>query len=176
MSFFGGPQASTASSAPKISNNNGSNKKNDVFVGNLSFDTEESHVHSAFQEIGPITHIKLMRDDEGKSRGFAFVEFADPNHALNAIRNMNGVELNGRTMRCNFSNNSHLEGLASRLGLDMTRDNLNGKANTANSNLGGGGGGGGEQASPFASKTIASEERCARCSNKGALSPCPPAS
>ena len=53
-----------------------------------------------------------MMDHEGKSRGFAFVEFGDPNHALSAIRNLNGVELNGRTLRVNYSNNSHLEGLA----------------------------------------------------------------
>ena len=93
-----------------------------------------------------------MSDNEGRSRGFGFVEFADPNMALNAIKNMNGVELNGRTMRVNYSSNSHLEGLASKLGLDMSRDSVNAQTNKAQGNRGGhkkrdpsssGGGGGG---------------------------------
>ena len=71
----------------------------------------------------------MMKDPDGRSRGFAFVEYGDPNHALSAIRNMNGLELNGRTLRVNYSNNSHLEGLAAKLGLDMSRDKLNEQAN-----------------------------------------------
>ena len=82
-----------------------------------------------FSECGQIQHIKMMTDPDGKSRGFAFVEYGDPNHALGAIRNLNGLELNGRTLRVNYSNNSHLEGLASKLGLDMSRDKLNEKTN-----------------------------------------------
>ena len=106
-------------------NNDGSNKKNDVFVGNLAFDTTEETLRSLFSEAGVVTTVKLMSDNEGRSRGFGFVEFADSNMALNAIKNMNGVELNGRTMRVNYSSNSHLEGLASKLGLDMSRDAVN---------------------------------------------------
>ncbi len=94
--------------------------KNDVFVGNLAFDTNEQHLLACFSDVGGVTSVKLMTDSEGKSRGFGFVEFSDPNNALSAIRNMNGFELNGRSMRVNFSNNSHLEGLAAKLGLDMS--------------------------------------------------------
>mmetsp|Transcript_21362 Transcript_21362/g.30595 ORF Transcript_21362/g.30595 Transcript_21362/m.30595 type:complete len:311 (-) Transcript_21362:34-966(-) len=57
--------------------------------------------------------------ETGKPRGFAFVEFEDAQAALSAIRNMNEYELNGRQLRVNFSNSSHLESLATKLGMDM---------------------------------------------------------
>jgi cleavage stimulation factor subunit 2 len=134
MSFFSGPVAASHSHTPShLSSNDGSNKKNDVFVGNLAFDTTEQHLLAAFADVGAISSCKVMVDGEGKSRGFAFVEFYDAQHALAAIRNMNGIELNGRTLRCNFSNNSYLEGLAGQLGLDMTRDSNNAAANMAKS-------------------------------------------
>lgn len=48
------------------------------------------------------------------------MEFEDPQAALSAIRNMNEYELNGRRLRVNFSNSSHLETLAEKLGMDLT--------------------------------------------------------
>lgn len=72
-----------------------------------------------FSDIGQIIKVRLVSDMEtGKPRGFAFVEFADAPNALAAIRHMNGKELNGRSIRVNFSNNSHLENLAKQLGMD----------------------------------------------------------
>jgi cleavage stimulation factor subunit 2 len=52
---------------------------------------------------------------------FAFIEYEDPQAALSALRNMNDYELNGRRLRVNFSNSSHLEALAGKLGMDLTQ-------------------------------------------------------
>ena len=49
------------------------------------------------------------------------MEFEDPQAALAAIRNMNDTELNGRRLRVNFSNSSHLEVLAGKLGMDFSQ-------------------------------------------------------
>lgn len=66
--------------------------------------------------------MRLVTDMEtGKPRGFAFIEFEDPQAALSAIRNMNDYELNGRRIRVNFSNSSHLEALAGKLGMDLSQ-------------------------------------------------------
>lgn len=98
------------------------NLKHDVFVGNLSFNTTEEQLHQAFSEIGRVINVRLVTDVEtGKPRGFAFVEFQDPQAALSAIRNMNDYELNGRRLRVNFSNSSHLEVLAGKLGMDLSQ-------------------------------------------------------
>jgi len=95
-------------------------QKNDIFVGNLAFGTTEEQLHQAFSEIGRVLNVRLVTDAEtGKSRGFSFIEFEDPQAALSAIRNMNDYELNGRRLRVNFSSSSHLEALAGKLGMDL---------------------------------------------------------
>jgi cleavage stimulation factor subunit 2 len=97
----------------------GQQQRNDVFVGNLDYTTTEEQLYAMFSEIGKIVKVRLVTDaGTGKFRGFAFVEFETPHDALAAIRNMNGKELNGRSVRVNFSNNSHLESLAKQLGMD----------------------------------------------------------
>lgn len=95
-------------------------ERNDIFVGNLNFSTTEEQLHTIFSEVGKLVKIRMVADAEtGKPRGFAFVEYEDPQAALSAIRNLNGYELNGRQIRVNFSNSSHLETLAGKLGMDM---------------------------------------------------------
>lgn len=110
-------------------------QKHDIFVGNLAFNTTEEQLHQAFSEIGRIIKVRLVTDMEtGKPRGFAFVEFEDPQAALSAIRNMNDYELNGRRVRVNFSNSSHLEALAGKLGMDLSQQTQQrGQSSTATS-------------------------------------------
>lgn len=106
----------------KIGQQQQSAQKHDIFVGNLAFSTTEEQLHQAFSEIGRVIKVRLVTDIEtGKPRGFAFIEFEDPQAALSAIRNMNDYELNGRRLRVNFSNSSHLEALAGKLGMDLSQ-------------------------------------------------------
>jgi cold-inducible RNA-binding protein len=73
-----------------------------LYVGNLSFRTEEQAVESLFTEAGPVESVRLMRDKAtGQSRGFAFVEMQSEEGAQAAIDRFNGQELEGRRLTVN---------------------------------------------------------------------------
>lgn len=75
---------------------------NRLYVGNLSFQTSEEELRSAFAQFGEVTEVKLVLDrDTGRSRGFAFVSFANGQDASRAIQEMNGAMLDGRALRVN---------------------------------------------------------------------------
>jgi RNA recognition motif-containing protein len=51
--------------------------QNRLFVGNLSYQTMENDLQDYFSQAGVVTSVNLMLDKvTGKSRGFAFIEFA----------------------------------------------------------------------------------------------------
>ena len=73
-----------------------------LFVGNLPFDVTEQEVREFFASIGPLTFLHLPVDrDTGKPRGFAFVEFADPKQAQEAIEKFNQALFGGRPLSIN---------------------------------------------------------------------------
>src|SRR4051812_11842445 len=73
-----------------------------IFVGNLSYATTESELETAFGEFGAVERVSVVRDrDTGQSRGFAFVEMTNPAEANNAIKALNGREVNGRALNVN---------------------------------------------------------------------------
>jgi len=77
--------------------------KNEVklYIGNMSFDTEEETLRSLFEEFGPIVDLYLPLDRfSGRPRGFAFVTMS-PDDAANAIDGTDGLELDGRILRVN---------------------------------------------------------------------------
>jgi len=77
----------------------GSNVK--LYVGNLSFDTAEESVRQLFEQYGTVSDCFLPTDrDTGKMRGFGFVTM-DGKDAETAITEVNGTELDGRTLRVN---------------------------------------------------------------------------
>ena len=60
-----------------------------IFVGQLPFQAEESHIKECFQQCGTVTDVTLMRDPTGKSKGCAFVTMQSIQEAENAIQKMN---------------------------------------------------------------------------------------
>lgn len=73
-----------------------------LFVGSLSFSTDDHGLRSAFEEFGEVTDAKVISDrDTGRSRGFGFVTFADAAAADAAIEGMDGASLDGRTINVN---------------------------------------------------------------------------
>ena len=95
--------------------------KNDVFVGNVTFNTTEEQLREIFSFVGPVRNVRILTDKEsGRPKGFAFIEYNDANTALAAIRRLDQTELNGRKLRVSYSNNSNLKELARSIGQDVT--------------------------------------------------------
>ena len=70
-----------------------------IYVGNLSFDTNEENLRQAFEGFGEVTSVNIITDKySGKSRGFGFVEMSDDSAANSAIEGLNGKDFDGRTL------------------------------------------------------------------------------
>jgi len=75
---------------------------NKLFIGGLSWDTDDSGLQEAFKSFGDIKEATVITDREtGRSRGFGFVTFANPADASSAIEAMDGAMLDGRSVRVN---------------------------------------------------------------------------
>lgn len=73
-----------------------------LFVGGLSWDTDDQGLAAAFERFGPLVEAKVISDrDTGRSRGFGFVTFDAPADAQRAMAEMDGTELDGRSIRVN---------------------------------------------------------------------------
>lgn len=73
-----------------------------LFVGGLSWDTSDDSLRTAMARFGTLQEVKVITDrDTGRSRGFGFVTFANESDADMAISEMDGAELDGRTIKVN---------------------------------------------------------------------------
>ena len=75
-----------------------------IFVGSLPFSLEENELREFFEEYGEVSSVKIISDKfTGRSKGFGFVEMPDDALAQKAIDELNGAEVNGRTIVVNKS-------------------------------------------------------------------------
>ena len=75
---------------------------NKLYVGNLSYSTDEAALRGLFSQAGTIRTITIPMDRmTNEPRGFAFVEMESPADALKAIQLCNGKELDGRELKVN---------------------------------------------------------------------------
>jgi RNA recognition motif-containing protein len=77
---------------------------NRLFVGNLSYQTGENDLQDYFSQAGSVTSVNLMMDKiTGKSRGFAFIEFATGEEANRAVEQLHNKEFQGRQLTVNIA-------------------------------------------------------------------------
>lgn len=73
-----------------------------IYVGNISYDSQDDDLRDAFAEFGAVESARVITDREtGRSRGFAFVEMPNKEEAEAAIAGLNGKEIQGRTVTVN---------------------------------------------------------------------------
>jgi len=72
-----------------------------LYVGNLPFSATEDEVRTMFSEFGTVETAELVMDrDTGRPRGFGFVQM-DSDGAANAIKTLDGKDMNGRALNVN---------------------------------------------------------------------------
>ena len=76
-----------------------------LFVGGLSFGTDDGSLKDAFSGFGEVVEARVIIDrNTGRSRGFGFVNFTDEESANSALSAMDGQDLNGRNIRVSVAN------------------------------------------------------------------------
>ena len=85
-------------------NKNYTGEKFSIFIGNLSFKTNEDGIKNLFEDCGNIIDIRIAKTSEGKPRGFAHVDF-DSKEAMENALEKNGYRLDQRDLRIDKTTN-----------------------------------------------------------------------
>jgi cold-inducible RNA-binding protein len=73
-----------------------------LFVGSLSWNVTDDMLRDFFAAVGTVTSATVITDrDSGRSKGFGFVEMSSDDEAKKAINELNGKELDGRSITVN---------------------------------------------------------------------------
>lgn len=76
----------------------------DIFVGSIPFKLKENDLRALFEKYGEVTSVKIVKDKVTRqNKGFAFVDMPDEDAVRNAIHELNGTELMGRTLEVGIS-------------------------------------------------------------------------
>lgn len=70
-----------------------------LYVGNLPWTFNNNQLSETFKKHGNVISAKVVTDKEnGKSKGFGFVEMENDSDANDAIKALNGSEINERKL------------------------------------------------------------------------------
>ncbi|MCK4695202.1 MAG: RNA-binding protein [Candidatus Cloacimonetes bacterium] len=73
-----------------------------IYVGNVSYDLTEKGLEELFAEFGSVTAARIITDRmTGRSKGFGFVEMEKKEEGEEAIKQLDGKEINGRPLKVN---------------------------------------------------------------------------
>ncbi len=75
-----------------------------IYVGNLSYNMTDEDLEKMFQEFGTVSEAKIITDrDTGRSKGFGFVEMPNQAEGDEAIKELDGKEIDGRNIKVNVA-------------------------------------------------------------------------
>ncbi|WP_419770865.1 MAG: RNA recognition motif domain-containing protein [Candidatus Marinarcus sp.] len=73
-----------------------------IYVGNLSYRMNDQDLEEVFAKFGAVKSCKIVMDrDTGRSKGFGFIEMDVDSEGQSAIDDLNGKEVDGRTLKVN---------------------------------------------------------------------------
>jgi len=127
------PEPSTPKSDQEVIEHHSSDQTA-VYIGGLTWWTTDQDLETLFSEYGRVKSVKFFEDKvNGKSKGYALIEFANPDSAHQARDKLNGREINGKQCVINFVNPENLK--------QLNRATSSGSARPPRSERRGGGGG-----------------------------------
>jgi len=75
-----------------------------IYVGNLSYKMRDEDLKELFAPFGTVAECKVIMDrDSGRSKGFGFVEMPQQAEGEEAIKELDGKEIDGRDLRVNVA-------------------------------------------------------------------------
>ena len=75
-----------------------------IYVGNLSYKMTDEDLGKLFSTYGAVSESKIVIDREtGRSKGFGFVEMPNQGEGDEAIRQLDGKEIEGRSIKVNVA-------------------------------------------------------------------------
>ena len=69
-----------------------------LYIKNLVDEVDDAELRSEFQTFGTITSAKIMRNPQGKSKGFGFVCYSSPEEATRAVTEMSNRMLHDKPL------------------------------------------------------------------------------
>ena len=73
-----------------------------LYVGNLPYSATQQTLQDTFSKCGTVESVNVIMDRQtGQSKGFGFVEMSSNAEAQKAIQEINGTDLDGRTVKVN---------------------------------------------------------------------------
>jgi len=73
-----------------------------LYVGSLAYSITDDKLKEIFAEVGTVTSAQVILDrDTNQSKGFGFVEMSTEDEAKEAIKTLNGKEVDGRALMVN---------------------------------------------------------------------------
>lgn len=72
-----------------------------LFVGNIDWHALKEDLENIFSEYWELKEVILIKDDNGKSKGFGFISYVSDEDAKKAMDELNGFQINGRPLFVN---------------------------------------------------------------------------
>jgi RNA recognition motif-containing protein len=77
-----------------------------LYVGNIAFECTEDDLLQAFSQVGVVGDVSLVRDEQGRNRGFGFITMRTKEDGEKAMEELDGSEVMGRNIAVRESNNN----------------------------------------------------------------------
>ncbi len=75
-----------------------------IYVGNLPYAVNDADLEKMFSQFGSVTESKIITDrDTGRSKGFGFIEMPNQTEGDEAIKQLDGKEMEGRNIKVNVA-------------------------------------------------------------------------